>query len=234
MKILISLLLTSTFIFAADNEIYVDHSGATANIDLEQLGSGNIIGGLNSSAGSLTALDLDGLTLTLDINQIGDTNKFLGDIYGDTITGFFEFDGDSNTFTIQGDPTNTYGIDSSDFNVDVTGSSNDFTLDVGTSALAGTLDLDWIINGDSNTFDFDINYDGATNYVDVDGDSNTVNFTGSGYADGYFYLDHTGNSRTFNIIQSSTLVSDWLQINSTGNNGTICVTQNDGGTTTSC
>jgi len=225
---------SASLLYGADNEIYVDQSGATANIDLEQLGNSNIIGGLNSVAGTLTALDLDGLNLTLDINQIGDSNKFLGDILGDNITGFFEFDGDNNNFTIQGDPTNTYGIDSSDFNVDVTGSSNDFTLDVGTSALAGTLDLDWIINGDSNTFDFDINYDGATNYVDVDGDSNTVNFTGSGYADGYFYLDHTGNSRTFNIIQSSTLVSDWLQINSTGNSGTICVTQNDGGTTTSC
>ena len=235
MKILISLLLTSTFIFAADNEIYVDQSGATANIDLEQLGSGNIIGGLNSSAGSLTALDLDGLTMTLDINQIGDTNKFLGDIYGDSITGFFEFDGDSNTFTIQGDPTNTYGIDNSNYNVDVTGSSNTFTLDHGTTALAATLDLDWIIQGDSNTFDFDINYDGGTSYVDVDGDSNTVNFTGSGYAGGYFYLDQTGNSRTFNITQSSTLDNDWLKIISNGNNGTVCVIQNDAnGTTTSC
>ncbi len=225
---------SASLLYGADNEIYVDQSGATANIDLEQLGSGNIIGGLESAAGNMTPLDLDGLNLTLDINQIGNTNKFLGDIYGDSITGFFEFDGDSNTFTIQGDPSNTYGIDSSDYNVDVTGSSNTFTLDTGTSALAGTLDLDWIINGDSNTFDFDINYDGATNYVDVDGDSNTVNFTGSGYADGYFYLDHTGDSRTFNIIQSSTLVSDWLYINSTGNNGTVCVTQNDGGTSTSC
>jgi len=221
-------------LYAADNEIYIDQSGSTANIDLEQLGNSNIIGGLNSVAGTLTALDLDGLNLTLDINQIGNSNKFLGDILGDNITGFFEFDGDSNTSTIQGDPTDTYGIDSSDYNVDVTGSSNTFTLDTGTSALAGTLDLDWIINGDSNTFDFDINYDSATNYVDVDGDSNTVNFTGSGYADGYFYLDHTGNSRTFNIIQSSTLVSDWLQITSSGSNGTICVTQNDGGTSTSC
>ena len=234
MKILISLLLTSTFIFAADNEIYVDQSGATANIDLEQLGSGNIIGGLNSSAGSLTALDLDGLTMTLDINQIGDTNKFLGDIYGDSITGFFEFDGDSNTFTIQGDPTNTYGIDSSNYNVDVTGSSNTFTLDHGTSALAATLDLDWIVNGDSNTFDFDINYDGATNYVDVDGDDNTVNFTGSGYAGGYFYLDQTGDNRTFNIQQLSTQDNDWLKILSNGNNGTVCVIQNDQGTSTSC
>jgi len=235
LKLMSLVVMTSaSLLYGADNEIYVDQSGATANIDLEQLGNSNIIGGLNSVAGTLTALDLDGLNLTLDINQIGDSNKFLGDILGDNITGFFEFDGDNNNFTIQGDPTNTYGIDSSNFNVDVTGSSNNFTLDVGTSALAGTLDLDWIINGDSNTFDFDINYDGATNYVDVDGDSNTVNFTGSGYADGYFYLDQTGDNRTFNIIQSSTLVSDWLQINSTGNSGTICVVQNDGGTSTSC
>jgi hypothetical protein len=220
--------------YSADNEIYVEQSGATANIDLEQLGSSNIIGGLNSVAGTLTALDLDGLNLTLDINQIGNTNKFLGDILGDNITGFFEFDGDGNNFTIQADPTDTYGIDGSDYNVDVTGSSNTFTLDTGTTAIASNLDLDWIINGDSNTFDFDINYDGATNYVDVDGDSNTINFTGSGYAGGYFYLDQTGNSRTFNITQSSTLAADWLRINSTGSNGTICVVQNDGGTTTSC
>ena len=220
--------------YGADNEIYVDQSGATANIDLEQLGSGNIIGGLQSSAGSVTPLDLDGLTMTLDINQIGDTNKFLGDIYGDSITGFFEFDGDSNTFTIQGDPTNTFGIDNSNYNVDVTGSSNTFTLDHGTTALAATLDLDWIIQGDDNTFDFDINYDGATNYVDVDGDDNTVTFTGSGYAGGYFYLDQTGNSRTFNIQQLSTQDNDWLKIISNGNNGTVCVIQNDQGTSTSC
>jgi hypothetical protein len=233
---LISLLFISTLVFAADNEIYVDQSGATANIDLEQLGSGNIIGGLNSVAGTLTALDLDGISMTLDINQIGDTNKFLGDLLGDSITGFFEFDGDSNTFTIQGDPTNTYGIDNSNYNVDVTGSTNTFTLDHGTSALAATLDLDWIIQGDGNTFDFDINYDGGTSYVDVDGDSNTVNFTGSGYAGGYFYLDQTGNSRTFNITQASTQDNDWLKIISISGTSasTVCVVQNDQGTSTSC
>ncbi len=31
--------LTALITYAADNEIYVDQSGATANIDLEQLGS---------------------------------------------------------------------------------------------------------------------------------------------------------------------------------------------------
>jgi len=220
--------------FAADNEISVTQSGATANIDLEQLGSGNIIGGLNSAAGNLTPFDLDGTSLTLDINQIGNTNKFLGDIWGDSVTGFFEFDGDSNTFTIQADPTNTYGVDNSNYNVDVTGSTNTMTLDTGTSALAATLDLDWIINGTGNTLDFDINYDGATNYLDVDGDSNTVNFTGSGYAGGYFYLDQTGSSRTFNVKQLSTQDNDYLKVISIGSNGTVCIIQNDQGTSTTC
>jgi len=227
------MLFVVSFLYA-DNEVYVDQVGATFNLDIEQLGSSNLIGGSDAVSGTMTALDLDGITMTLDINQIGDTNKFLGDITADTFTGFFEFDGDGNNFNIQVDPTNTYGADSGNFNVDVTGSTNTFTLDVATNDLASTLDLDWIIQGDSNTFDFDIDYDLATNYVDVDGDSNTVNFDGDGYADGYFKLEHDGNSRTFNIDQQSTLASDWLRILSNGNSGTVCVIQSDGGTSTSC
>ena len=221
--ILTALVIMSVMTYAADNEIYVEQSGATANLDLEQLGSANIIGGLNSVAGTLTPLDLDGTSMTLDINQIGSTNSFLGDITADNFTGFFEFDGSSNGFTIQVDPTNTYGADGSDVNVDVTGSSNTFTLDLATSSMSSNTDLDWIINGDSNTINADIDYDGATNYMDIDGDSNTVNFDGQGYAGGYFYLDQTGNSRTFNINQMSTLDNDWLKILSTGSSGTICV-----------
>ena len=232
MRIFLPLLLVG-FLYA-DNEIYIDQSGNNANIDLEQLGSSNIIGGTDAVAGTMTALDLDGLNLTLDINQIGSSNQFLGDILGDNITGFFEFDGDSNIFDIQVDPTDTYGADSGDYNVDVTGSSNEFTLNVGTNALASTLDLDWVINGDSNTLDFDIDYDLGTSYVDIDGDSNSVTFDGSGYQSGYFYLDQTGNGRTYNITQSSTLASDWLKIISTGDNGTVCIVQNDGGTSTGC
>tara|TARA_R100001509_G_scaffold165188_1_gene145641 strand:- start:3215 stop:3925 length:711 start_codon:yes stop_codon:yes gene_type:complete len=234
-KIALSLLIVvSALAFGADNEIFVDQSGATANIDLEQLGSGNIIGGADASAGSMTALDLDGASMTLDINQIGDSNKFLGDILADSLVGFFEFDGDSNTFNIQVDPTNTHGADSSNLNVDVTGTSNTFTLDLATADMASSTDLDWIIQGDSNTLNFDIDYDSGTSFVDIDGDSNSVTFDGDGYAGGYFYLDQTGSSRTFNIDQQSTLDNDWLKILSTGSNGTVCVVQSDGGTSTSC
>tara|TARA_R100001510_G_scaffold4315_1_gene3424 strand:+ start:1918 stop:2628 length:711 start_codon:yes stop_codon:yes gene_type:complete len=234
-KLLLSLLIVaSALAFGADNEIFVEQAGATANIDLEQLGSGNLIGGATASAGSMTALDLDGTSMTLDINQIGDSNKFLGDILADSLIGFFEFDGDSNTFNIQVDPTNTHGADSSNLNVDVTGTSNTFTLDLATADMASSTDLDWIIQGDSNTLDFDIDYDSGTSFVDIDGDSNSVTFDGDGYAGGYFYLDQTGSSRTFNIDQQSTLDNDWLKILSTGSNGTVCVVQSDGGTSTSC
>ena len=227
---------------SADNEIYVDQSGTGANIDLEQLGISNIIGGLNSTAGSLTAFDLDGTTMTLDINMLGNTNKFLGDINATTFTGLYNFTGDTNNFTIQVDPTNTYSSAGSDQNIAVTGSSNTFTLNQGTTAIAANLNLDWIIQGSSNTVTSNINIDGATNYMDIDGSDNTVNYTGTGVnasAGGYFWLDHTGGQRTFNIQQLSTQDNDWLKIisisNNTGSNtSTVCVIQNDQGTSTSC
>ena len=217
LKLLTLAMMLNVSLYGADNEIYIDQSGDTANIDLEQLGSSNIIGGLDSTAGSLTPLDLDGNTLDLILNQIGDSNTFLGDILGDNIVGYFNFDGNSNTFTIQVDPTNTYGADGSNLNVQTTGDSNAFNLDLATNALT-----------------FDIDVDGATSFVDIDGDSNTVTYDGDGYANGYFYLDQTGSLRTFNIQQQSTLASDWLKIISNGDSGTVCVIQDDGGTAVGC
>ena len=175
--------------------------------------------------------------MTLDINQIGDTNIFLGDIWADSFTGFYEFTGDTNTFTIQVDPTNTYGADSSDQNIEVSGSGNTVVLNQAVSALAATLDLDWIIQGSNNTLTSNIDIDGATNYVDIDGSDNTLTYDGDGVtasAGGYFYLDHTGSSRTFTVEQQSTLNNDWLKIISIGSNGTVCVVQDDQGTSTSC
>ena len=231
----ILLMLIFALAYADDNEIFVDQVGATANIDLEQLGSGNIIGGLDAQAGSMTVLDLDGTSMTLDINQIGNSNKFLGDMYADSYTGYFEFDGDSNTFTSKMDPTNAFGADNSNVNVDITGGSNTFTLDLATTALASSTDLDWIVQGDSNQIDADINYDSATNYMNVDGDSNNINFVGSGAAQGYFHIEHDGDSRTFDIDQITTLDSSYLKILSNGNNGTFCIQQDDAsGTSLGC
>ena len=237
MKKILLLLLLSAPLHAADNEIFIDQSSGSSNsnFDFEQLGSGNIIGGADAAAGSMTALDLDGTVMNLNLDMIGDSNRFLGDIWADNYTGNFVFDGNSNTFNMSTDESNTYGADGSNVNVTATGNSNTFTLNQAMTALASTLDLDWIINGSSNSITASIDIDAATNYMDIDGSDNTVTYDGDGYAGGYFYLDHTGSNRNFNIQQQSTLDNDWLKIISVGSTAsTFCVIQNDGGTSTSC
>lgn len=225
----------------ADNEIYVNQSGSNAVINLEQLGSSNLIGGTSAVSGTMTALDLDGTNMTLEINQIGDSNIFRSDAFeSDYVTGLFDFQGDSNQMDILMNSNGLYSADYANYNVQVVGGSNTFDVKIAESSDASYLDLDWIITGDSNTFDIDIDYENAINYMDIFGDNNDLTFTGSGYAgttssdSGYFYLDLTGSDNTFNITQASTLARDWLKIEGTTSNSTICIVQNDGGTATSC
>ena len=149
------LLLLLSFGLYADNEIYIDQTGNNVAIDIEQLGSNNIIGGDDAVAGTMTKAILNGGSMTLDINQIGSSNKFLTDgIIGENFTGFFEFDGDSNTFVFSMDTTGLNTVDFADINVDVTGSSNTFDWDIGENAGASYLDLDLILDGDSNDLHF--------------------------------------------------------------------------------
>ena len=235
------LLLLLSFSMIADDEIFINQSGNSATIKLEQLGSGNLIGGTSATSGSMTALDLDGIDMTLTINQIGSDNIFRSDaIDSDYVTGYFNFDGDSNVYDMLLNSGALYSADYANLNIDVTGSSNTFDVNIAENSNADYLDLDWIIDGDSNEFNFDIDYENATNYVDIFGDSNELTFSGSGYAgtsasdSGYFYLDLTGSSNTFNITQSSTLARDWLKIETNTSNSTFCIVQSDGGTSTSC
>ena len=241
MKKIINLTLLVSIFALADNEIYVDQSGNSASIDIEQLGSSNLIGGTQAVSGTMTALDLDGISMTLDINQIGSSNIFRSDaIDGDNFTGFFEFAGDSNVMDILLNSTGLISADYVNLMIDITGSSNEFDLEIAENADSSYLDLDWTILGDSNELNFDIDYANAINFVDINGGSNTINFTASGYSgntssdSGYFYMDLDGSSNIFNIIQSSTLAKDWLKIETTTSNSNICITQNDGGTTTGC
>ena len=224
----------------ADNEIYIDQTGDNASIDIEQLGSTNIIGGDDAVSGTMTAAILNGTGMTLDINQIGSSNKFLTDgILGDSFTGFFEFDGDSNEWDFSMDTTGLNTADSNDINIDVTGSFNIADMDIAEISGASYLDIDWIIDGDSNDAEVDIDADYAVMYMDILGDSNDLTFIQSGYGASssdskYFYLDLEGDSNTAVIKQQSTLAADWLKIESNASNSNICVIQNDSGGTTSC
>ena len=115
------ILLMLSLTVMADNEIFINQSGNNASIDLEQLGSGNLIGGDDAISGTMTKAIFSGTGWTLDINQIGSSNKFLTDgMYGDNFTGFYEFDGDSNEFEWSMDTTGLNGADYVNVNVDVT------------------------------------------------------------------------------------------------------------------
>ena len=54
--VMLAFLFAYSLSYSDDNEIYVDQAGASASIDIEQLGSGNLVGGLNSSAGNMTPI----------------------------------------------------------------------------------------------------------------------------------------------------------------------------------
>jgi hypothetical protein len=56
MNRLIILLAFLGFMVKADNEIYINQVGATLNLDVEQLGSSNLIGGLDAVSGTMTPL----------------------------------------------------------------------------------------------------------------------------------------------------------------------------------
>ena len=226
---------------AADDEIFVEQTGSNATIKLEQLGSSNLIGGTSAVSGTMTALDLDGTAMTLTINQIGSSNIFRSDgINSDNVTGYFDFQGDSNVLDILLNSNGVYTADYANLNLQVTGGSNIFDIEVAESSNADYLDLDWIIDGDNNEFAFDIDYENAVNYIDIFGDSNDLTFTGSGYAgttssdSAYFYLDLDGSSNTFNITQASTLARDYLKITTNGSNSTFCIVQSDGSSPTTC
>ena len=121
---LLALILMSGLVFA-DNEVYVEQTGNSASIDLEQQGGSNLIGGGLAVSGTMTALDLDGISMTLDINQIGSSNIFRSDaIDADNFTGFFEFTGDSNVWDLLVNSGGTITSDYIDMDMQVTGSSN--------------------------------------------------------------------------------------------------------------
>ena len=242
-KLLFSLLFIAlnSAIVVADNEIFVNQSGIQADINLEQLGSNNLITGTSGVSGTLTALDLDGILMDFTIQQIGASNIFRSDaVDGDNFTGLFDYVGDSNVWDLLVNSSGTINSDYIDLNIDVTGSSNIADIKIAENADASYLNLDWIILGDSNEFDFDIDYANAINLVDINGSSNDITFTASGYGgntssnSGYFDLDLTGSSNTINVIQSSTLARDYLKIIGNTSNSNLCIVQNDGGTTTGC
>ena len=210
---LVALVLTMLVadVFAADNQIYITQTNATnSQIDIEQLGSGNLVADNASATGTVdAAMNINGTGLNFNLDQRGDANWFLTDLNGNDGTYTFEFIGNTNKFIGQLNSAGTYSMNDMNFNSVVTGGTNTFTVNIAEDDNAGDADIDWIFDGSDNTVDFNVASDytnariaaliGNNGVVAGDtADSIVINWDIDG-----------SNNEIDNIVNSSHVVQDW-------------------------
>lgn len=214
---------------ASDNEILLEQVGDTLNLTILQQGYGNKISGDSTQS---TDLVITGSTLTIDLDQIGNSNKFFGAITSDSSTLDFLFTGDTNKFdTLMG---SLGSADSANMLVDFTGDGNEVDFDLGSVSSAERLDLDFTLLGDSNIFDIDIEVDDSTWNFDITGDSNDFVTSQTDGAYQYMKVIHDGSNGDFDLIQSSgtcptgvTSCYGHIDLDIDSENATVTITQKD-------
>src|SRR6056300_386856 len=122
--ILVLTAVLTIFASAADNEVFITQSGTNAQIEIDQIGSGNTVEG-NEAAGSepISDFKLTGNSQTVDIAN----NSSAANLDYDAV-----INGDYNTWTTSIDSDNVT------FNVDVNGSNGSIDYDADGYAVNST------------------------------------------------------------------------------------------------
>lgn len=248
----LTLLLTMTVAYAADNSIYIDQVGGSSTIDVTQDGSSNKVYGVGDSEG--TAATFTGNSQTIDIRQVGSSN-LLGIDLNTTVTSGVGIDltyyitGSNSVASIDvnGDGLGTASNNTID--IRMTGDYNDLTFDLlGTgnsltaTATGGSYnDFNFTIDADSTTSNvaisggggnattLNLSSDNATVDVTAVGASNTLSVTQSGLGgtNGMnFDLSITGSSNSFTSTQAGSQDND-IDVNITGSSNTWTISQDD-------
>lgn len=196
-------LFFSSLIFAQatdDNEIWIDQTGDTLTLYIDQIGFGNKIG-LDDFSGNADYMDIAGASLTFDLDFLGNQNLLYGVLTADSSTYKLDFTGDSNEVDWKiGDVGSS---DTSNYLIDVTGDSNTWDIDQGSVASAERLDMDLTLIGNSNIFDLDFEADDSTWNFDITGDSNNINTLQKDGADAKIDFVLVGDSADIDINQIS-------------------------------
>ena len=233
MILFVMLLMTPTlYAQQADSEIFIQQSGQSLTLEINQIGQGNALGSLSNT----DPFVLNGVSQEITINQIGSYNTMLGALYGDSIQGTFNFTGDSNLFNIKVNDGGLQSAESGVYLFNIVGSSNDFDITVGDSAVADNINMNWDITGDYNTFLSKTNSDNYTSDITLNGNYNNLDILASGFAGHSVTIDHTGDYTNFNITQTSTLEKNIISLETTTSGTalvptTICIHQSDTGVT---
>lgn len=210
------------------NDIYIQQSGNTLDLDITQDGQNNVAG--TSSAGIV----LQGNTMTFNIDQVGNSNVVSATIKGVTYTGNIDLTGDSNDVALLCDSAGAGNCDTVSLSIDITGSSADINVSVGEAADAetftGTID---ITSGASETVTLTV--DGKSAIADIDisnsqgsaGNTAVIDINDDGDVNGHTLThSHTGDGGLINITQSG-LYDNIINLTTSGDNAEIDITQDD-------
>jgi hypothetical protein len=172
-------------VYAADQEVYINQSGAAADVDIVLDGSGNKIG----TSSDITAIT--GTNQDVDINFTGNTNTLTGDFINTGVATAndleLDVDGSTNQYTIDvgsgGEAVSSSIIEDRDGSSGVVsyriGTTNVVkNADINVVAIGDDVDIDILENSSDNTTTqkaTTITMDTASNDVDID-----VDHTGAG------------------------------------------------------
>jgi hypothetical protein len=213
-----------------DNEILLDQQGTTLILTIDQIGYGNKVSG---NAASSTDFLITGATVTFNLDQVGNLNKFFGPLISDNATINAVFTGDSNIWDWNLGASGS--TDYANFLVDVAGSSNTFDIDIGGSVSAERLDFDLDILGSTNVFtSIDIESDDAKWDFDITGSNNTWVTSQTDGAYHKMIVLHDGSGANYSLTQSSgtcatgiTSCYSEMNLDIDSENATVTITQTD-------
>jgi hypothetical protein len=208
------------------NDIYINQSGATLDLDITQDGQNNTVGN------STTASSVIGATTNLAITQIGDSNVMTFDVNGATYTGTFSVTGNSNNIDFNCDSQGTNSsCGTATASIVWVGSSNDIDIDIGetSSATSATVGITGASGSDSNTILGPIDGNSAILTLSVNGDTNNflIDIDGNGDSAGHTYIHtHTGSIADVDITQSG-IYDNMITLTTSGDNHDIDIIQRD-------
>ena len=218
------LMIISLSVYA--NDIYINQSGATLDLDVLQDGQNNTIGSSGTSSSVI------GATTNLAITQIGDSNVMTFDVNGATYTGTFSVTGNSNNIDFNCDSAgNNSSCGTATASIVWVGSSNDIDIDIGetSSATSATVGITGASGSDSNTILGTIDGNSAILTLSVNGDTNNflIDIDGNGDSAGHTYIHtHTGSIADVDITQSG-IYDNMITLTTSGDNHDIDIIQRD-------
>jgi hypothetical protein len=179
---------------AVADEIYMEQSGSSSTITINQEGVGNIIGD------ALNPMFFGGGSNTITIDQIGDNNTLTGYVNGSGANTIVTTTGTGNVQEITCGSLTSSGCGSSLIKQVLTGDDNTVTQNLGTGANHNS-EIN-IAGSDNSVTHTSTNSGASTVSIDVSGNTNTIGVTQSGLTAKTISVSTTGNSNNITINQS--------------------------------